>query len=291
MNLPPPKSPKFFNWALFNRLAKIVVVLVILGLGLQSFYVFWIAGQKPDAAERSLEFPSDAELDSDPKQIFADFTSGAWRFGESEWDFRILSASATSAASSVPSTIRKRDPGFDDEAVINQFRELGVKPLSVGKGFERWESQGMGFTMTLFTHDGVVQMMRTQLPVEQGISIIEAFPKSGAENSSAILLPLIDGATQTAVRVDSQGRATSAIIHVNTEKQIDIRSHWKENGWQVNPTTEFGSDDLSKPLANAKFRCVKEGKEIEATFVVENDEAQAVIILTLLQQPADSSEH
>jgi hypothetical protein len=282
---------KVFNWALFNQLAKTLVIIAIVGLGVQPFYVFWSAGQRSEIGERIEDQNLAVDLGTDPNQIFADFTSGAWRFGESDWDFRILSSAAVSAASSLPTAIRKRDPGFDDESVIAQFRELDVKPQSVGKGFERWESQGMGCTMTLFTHDGVVQMMRTQLPVEQGISIIEAFPKSGRiGDSNAILLPLIDEAKQTAIRIDPNGRVTSAIIYLNAEKQIDIRSHWKEDGWKVTSTAEPGSDELIRPLANSKFRCSKGSTEIEATFISENDDPQAVIILNLLLQPRESAE-
>ncbi len=279
------KSRQLFNWQLFDWLAKIFVVLIILGLGLYSIYGVWLTPSRSiDESATGLN-PSendDTPFPTDPQQIFADFTSGAWSFDDSDWDFRVLSSSAASSALALPTSARTSEPGFDDQSIIDQFRELDVQPTPVGDGLEQWESTAQGFTMTLFTRDGVVQLMRTRLPVEQGFTTIEAIPKSHRSEDRKLLLPLIDGATQTAVRVDPAGRVTSAIIEINTEKQIDIRTHWKENGWDVSPMMELVPGFTNESLTNNKFRCVRDGAAIEATFLAGTEEAHAVIVLTLV---------
>ncbi len=276
---------KFFNWVLFNQLAKILVVLVILGLGFQAFYVFWWSGPKLELdPDNSMQVSgSEAESETDPLQIFTDFTSGAWQFGESDWNFRILSASAASAIDELPSAERLGDPEFDDQAVINQFRELGVEPQPLGDGLEKWESEGLGFRLTLFTRDGVVQLMRTRLPVEQGISVIEAIPRSARDlEANPGLLPLIAESKQTAVRVNPEGQITSAIIQLEVEKQIDMRNYWEENGWRVIPAPEFSLVDPNQSSANSKFRCTKDGTAIDATFLTQEGDSQSLVILTLI---------
>jgi hypothetical protein len=274
---------KLFNWRLFNTLSKIMVVSLVVILGMQSAYTIWFAGSVADSKfEENDSSVSDDPASDDPLAIFSDFTSGAWRFGESAWDFRILSSAAVELHTA-PATVRIRDQDFDDESMINQFRDLGVTPQKLENGLEKWESSGHGFTMTLFTREGIVQMIRTQVPAEQGFTTIEAVPRSQSRSlSEAVLLPLNGDAQQTAMRVDANGQLTSAIIQLNAEKQIDIRSYWKENGWQLAPVLEFDSVELSEPVANTKFRCTKDGTIIEATFLSQPDEPHAVVILTLI---------
>lgn len=286
------RKPTWFNWKLFSRMAKGLVVLIILGLGLQSFYAIYFSAAPTIVVEEEFSQLNDnlSQANQDPLAIFADFTSGAWKFGDQDevWDFRLYSTSSAPADDSLPAATRVRDPDFDDQAVINQFLDLGIKPADVGQGLQRWASTGHGFSMTLFTRDGVVQMVRTRLPVEEGIALLEAVPKSKVDAASTkFLLPLLPIAKQTATRLDTNGRITSSIIQLESQKQIDIRTYWKENGWNVVPVSMFESDtvlgsDFKESDTNTKFRCNKGSTIVEATFLSEPDDPQATIILTLI---------
>jgi hypothetical protein len=148
---------RLFNWRLFNQLAKVFVVLIVLALGLHSFYAVWFQGSQVNVEQvDETDSPENTTvLGADPAAIFADFTSGAWRFGEFDWEFKVYSHNAGFDLDSPPNRFRVHDPAFDDEAVINQFREIEAKPQSVGDGLEKWESLGQGFAMVFWTRDGV----------------------------------------------------------------------------------------------------------------------------------------
>ena len=288
--MPAPTRRRYFNWTLFNRLAKVLVVLLIVALAIQSISALWFDGRQNERAADEQIDPTGArpQPGGEGDQFVADLTSGAWQFGQSEWDFRIYSKLSAPSASELPLLNRQADPRFDDQSVIAQFKDLGVQPVSLGEGVEKWETEGMGFRMTLFTRNGIVQLMRTELPVEQGLSTIEATPRrTGVAPAQPFLLPLIVGANQIAVRLGPNGKASSAIIHLNAKKQIDILQHWKENGWLICSAFDVLGiperiDERSELAANSKFRCTKDGMVVEATFLSEQDNPRATIILTLI---------
>lgn len=282
---------RLFNWRLFSQLAKVFVVLIVLVLGLQSFYAVRFHGSQGNAGQLDDVAPPENTVVSgaNPTELFADLTSGAWRFGESEWEFKVYSQPAGFALTAPPTSFRDRDPAFDDKAVIDQFREIEAEPQPLGNGLEKWESLGQGMAMVLFTRDGVVQVLRTQIETGEGRTTIEAIPRQRqGKQSEVVLLPLIESARQTAVRFNPTGDVTSAIIQLDQHRQIEIRDHWRQAGWEVSPVIDLEFDAGLLPTTNTKYRCSKAGTIIDATFMSEPDEPQATIILNLVASATGS---
>ena len=101
---------------------------------------------------------------------------------------------------------RKANALFDDQATIQLFSDLDVKPETIGDdGMQIWRTEFHGISMVLFTLDSVVQVVRFRVPSQNGFSIMEGIPISRQRESGESLLPRCDGVSQLGVRRNPVG--------------------------------------------------------------------------------------
>ena len=236
-------KPKFrINWRLFNVLAKLFTVGVILwmcvnlltGLIATPFNSLRAETAIDEDANRVCIFEAN---NANPHQLFADISSsGAWNFGDSDWKFSMGSEGSGARFKQYTGLCVEANALFDDHATIQLFQELDVKPQTIGDdGMQIWYTEFQDISMVLFTLDSVVQMIRCRLPSQNGFSIMEGIPITSQRESAESLLPRCDGVSQLGVRRNNLGGISSEVLEVDAQNKIDIRVFWKENGWEVRP--------------------------------------------------------
>lgn len=276
-------KPKFrVNWQLFNVLAKLFTVAIILWMcvNLLSGVIqmpFGNAGEEPAAGSDQTALGIFDSNTANPQELFADVSSGAWDFGDSDWKFSMSSEASGARMNAVPKFRREANALFDDHATIQLFQDLNVKPRSIGNdGIQIWQTEFQGISMVLFTTDSVVQVVRFRVPTQQGFSIMEGIPITNQVESAEGLLPRCDGVSQVGVRRNSFGDISSEVLEVEPQNKIDIRVFWKENGWDVRPLPNvlLAEDDETD-----RYHCSKGDAIIEASFFLDENSGKTSVVL------------
>lgn len=230
------ETGSLINWKLVDRIAKLFVVGVILLLCvnlLQSMFYVAPPRVKRDRSDQPVS-PGHETIDAN-QQLFNDFTRGSWSFGDGNWQLRVYPETNEQGMLMVPSNRRLRNPMFDDQEIIAKFEALGARPSRVVEDFEIWESTHPGFSFVLITCDSVVQVVRTRYNSGNGFSIVEGKPHTEEAAENELLMPIAEGVRQVATRADVSGQTSSAILKIEPDFSGDLRSIWKQNGWNVKP--------------------------------------------------------
>ncbi len=280
-------KPKFrINWRLFNILAKLLTVGVILWmcvnlvLGLIPKPFENQVGETTTGKDQAASEVLDANLLS-PEELFADISSGAWDFANSDWKFSMSSEASGARLRQIPEFRRKANALFDDQATIQLFSDLDVKPETIGDdGMQIWRTEFHGISMVLFTLDSVVQLVRFRVPTQNGFSIMEGIPISRQRESGESLLPRCDGVSQLGVRRNPVGGVSSEVLEIEAQNKIDIRVFWKENGWDVRP---LSSPLLAEDDGAERYHCSKGDAIIEASFLHDESSGKTSVVLTRIR--------
>ena len=280
-------KPKFgINWQLFNVLAKLFTVGVILWMCVNLVTGLIATPFNSQRAETAIgeDQTASAIFDSsnaNPQQLIGDISSGAWDFGDSDWKFSMSSEASGARLKQIPDFRREANALFDDHATIQLFQDLDVKPQTIGNdGMQIWRTEFQGISMVLFTLDSVVQLIRFRVPTQQGFSIMEGIPITSQRESAENLLPRCDGVSQLGVRRTTLGGISSEVLEVDPQNKIDIRVYWKENGWEVRPIPNFllgGAEETNR------YRCSKGDEIIEASFFRDQHSGIESVVLTRIQ--------
>lgn len=263
-----------FNWKLADRVAKLLVILLILLL-------CWNVIPTTVSAPSARADKGATQTQSRDNQQIVEFTHGNWSFGDGDWDLRVFPETKNNSLLDPPTFQRDRSPQFDDSQYIEMLRNLGAKPKPLANGFELWQSENSGGPpVVMFTRGTIIQLLRTQFSTGNGISIIEGRPRSSQPKEATVLLPLTGGVKQIASRTDDHQQLVSAVLEVGKGYASDIRVVWGQQGWNVEPLVGLASPNGGENAQAARYRCTKDGNVVEATFFLDQSGQPSQILLT-----------
>jgi hypothetical protein len=282
------KSKLRINWRLLNVLAKLFTVAIILWMcvNLLSGLIQTPFGTSSEETSVDDDGTTSAFAEAtavNPREFLMDLTSGGWSFGESDWKFSMRPESTGARIDDAPLIVRRANALFDDQATIQMFQELDVKPQTFGDdGLQIWQVEVNDISIALFTRDSVVQMIRCRLPSQNGFSIMEGIPKMETMSEES-LLPLCDGVSQLGLRRNKLGEISSAVLEIEAQNKIDIRVFWKENGWEVRPLPNLALSAGDSGQQTSRYRCSKEDVVVEASYFIDEHSGKGSIILVRIE--------